>query len=124
MTRLLLDENFPHSAGRGLAAAGHDVEHIAVVCPGISDIDVLARARRDQRYLLTFDSDFGDLVFHRGAEPPPAILFLRLHPIVADEVLALSLRALQDPVPGAFVVVTRDAMRRRLFMKPRRDGPH
>jgi predicted nuclease of predicted toxin-antitoxin system len=123
MTRLLLDENFPHSAARGLADGGHDVLAGSIAAPGIDDISVLALARQELRSLVTFDSDFGDLVFHQGAAPPPAIVYLRLHPIVSAEVVALTLQALQGPLEGNFIVVTRDGMRRRPFPPATGNGP-
>ena len=122
--RVLLDENFPRNVAPGLAAAGHDVLMVATVSPGISDRAVLALARQTQRWLLTFDADFGDLVFHRGEAPPPEILYFRLHPIVATEVLALALQALADgdPRTGCFRVVSRDAIRTRQFESTPGDG--
>jgi predicted nuclease of predicted toxin-antitoxin system len=116
MTRLLLDENFPNSAALGLAEAGHEVQTVAVMAPGVADLGVLALARQSRSCLLTFDSDFGELVFQQGAEPPPAIIYLRLHPIIAEEALALSLQALQGPLEGLFIVVTVRGLRRRPFV--------
>jgi predicted nuclease of predicted toxin-antitoxin system len=118
MTRLLLDENYPRSAAQGLVVAGHEVVEVACTAAGMVDVAVMALALRDQRVLVTFDSDFGDLVFHQGAEPPPAIVYLRLHPIVSEEVQALTLLALQHPWDGSLVVVTRDSLRRRRFPRP------
>lgn len=59
--RFLADENFPRAAVEALAATGHDVVSIAAVHPGASDAEVLIRAVREQRILLTFDKDFGEL---------------------------------------------------------------
>ena len=116
MTRLLLDENFPRSAARGLVAAGHDVQEVATTAPGIADEDVLSLARRERRCLVTFDADFGELVFRQGVAAPPSIVYLRVHPIVTLEVLALTLEALQQPLDGLFVVITREGQRRRPFV--------
>jgi len=44
-----------------LVAAGHDVAWVRNTAPGMSDPDVLAWAIRDERTLLTFDKDFGEL---------------------------------------------------------------
>ncbi|HYN60726.1 MAG TPA: type I-E CRISPR-associated endoribonuclease Cas2 [Rubrivivax sp.] len=110
MTRLLLDENFPAGAARGLEAAGHEVALVARVAPGLDDRGVLALARGEARVLITFDADFGDLVFQRGELPPPAIVYLRLHPIVVEEVLAIALRALQVSPLASFVVATREGI--------------
>lgn len=122
MSRLLLDENFPYSAARGLAQAGHDVQSVTTLAPGVADLGVLALAREQGRCLITFDSDFGDLVFQHGAEPPPCIVFLRLHPLVSDEALALTLQALQGPVAGMFIVATARGLRRRPFAAMAGDG--
>lgn len=113
MARLLLDENFPRGAAPALAAAGHDLAFVAVDAPGASDRAVLALARTQGRLLLTFDADFGDLLYRLGEPAPPAVLLFRLQPIVVDEVTALALRALQSPADGLFIVVTRDALRSR-----------
>jgi predicted nuclease of predicted toxin-antitoxin system len=65
--RFLANENFPLAAIEALRRAGHDTAWIQVDAPGSSDEAVLARAVRDERVLLTFDKDFGALVFLRGA---------------------------------------------------------
>ena len=52
---------------------------MAEIAPAAADADVLARAQRENRLLLTEDKDFGDLVFRRGAQVP-AIVLLRLDP--------------------------------------------
>ena len=59
--RFLANENFPGRAVTALTAAGHDVVWVRVTAPGMSDPDVLAWAARDERILLTFDKDFGEL---------------------------------------------------------------
>ena len=122
MARLLLDENFPLGTVPGLAAAGYDVLTVADTAPSINDLGVLALARSEGRCLLTFDADFGDLIFQRGELPPPMILLFRLHPVVVADILALALTALQPPPDGHFVVVTRDGMRRRPFSAGIADG--
>jgi predicted nuclease of predicted toxin-antitoxin system len=59
--RFLANENFPGTAVAALIAAGHDVVWMRNAAPGMSDPDVLAWAKRDERILLTFDKDFGEL---------------------------------------------------------------
>ncbi|MBK6958339.1 MAG: DUF5615 family PIN-like protein [Nitrosomonas sp.] len=89
--KLLADENFPLPVIQGLIEAGYDVLSIAKVSPGINDRAVLSLARETGRSLLTFDVDFGDLVFFHGAEPPTAILYFRQHPIIVEELLTITL---------------------------------
>ena len=79
--RLLLDENISSRAAHELSQAGHDMLRVAAVSPSVDDEGVLALARDDSRTLVTFDSDFGDLIFKVGLKPPPGIIYLRMHPI-------------------------------------------
>jgi predicted nuclease of predicted toxin-antitoxin system len=110
---LLADENFPGSVIRGLALAGHDVMSVAWSAPGIDDLAVLDLACRTGRRLLTFDADFGELVFARRAPTPAAILYFRLHPVVIEEVLQLALGAVSETPDGYFAVVSREGTRIR-----------
>jgi hypothetical protein len=59
--RFLANENFPGAAIAALTAAGHDIVWVRTAAPGANDQDVLAWAAREQRILLTFDEDFGEL---------------------------------------------------------------
>src|SRR5437870_11084250 len=67
--RFLANENFPGAAVKALVAAGHDVVWVRIGAPGTTDPDVLAWAAREERILLTFDKDFGELA--RGSALPP-----------------------------------------------------
>ena len=120
--RLLLDENYPLDAIAALTAAGYDVCLIAEVAPSISDRKVLALARRESRMLVTFDADFGELIFLHGEPPPLAVVLLRLHPIMLADVVAATRRALDTSPEGAFVVTTRDSLRRRPFAQTSTSG--
>ena len=56
---------------------GHDVLWIREAAPGNSDPDVLARALAENRLLITFDKDFGELVFRSGAKASHGIVLFR-----------------------------------------------
>ena len=115
---LLADENFPLSVIKRLVASGYDVSSVALDCPGISDRAVLELACRTNRRLLTFDADFGDLVFFQGCPPPDAILYVRIHPVIPEEVLKAVLRALPETPSAHFAVVTSKGTRLRPFPQP------
>jgi hypothetical protein len=68
--RFLADENFPQSAVAALRSLGHDVTWVRSDAPGTADRDVLRWAIGEDRVLLTFDKDFGELA--RGVSPPPS----------------------------------------------------
>jgi len=76
--RFLADENFPGPAIAVLSAAGHDVAWLRMTAPGATDSAVLAWAAREERILLTFDKDFGELA--RGSNLPRAcgVVLLRM----------------------------------------------
>jgi predicted nuclease of predicted toxin-antitoxin system len=65
--RFLANENFPGAAVIALESAGHDVVWVRVAAPGATDPDVLAWAAHEERILLTFDKDFGELARKIGA---------------------------------------------------------
>lgn len=66
---LLANENFPAPAIRKLRAAGIDVIAVREAMPSASDKEVMAYARREQRWIVTFDRDYGDLVVVQDPEP-------------------------------------------------------
>jgi predicted nuclease of predicted toxin-antitoxin system len=77
--RWLADECIDAGSISHLRAAGHDVLYMAELAPSVSDAEVMARARSEQRILLTEDKDFGDLVFRRGLSVT-GIVLLRINP--------------------------------------------
>lgn len=76
--KLLADENISGDVVATLRQRGHDVTWIRTDVPGAPDANVLACAVAEDRLLLTFDKDFGELVFARGLRPPGGIILLRL----------------------------------------------
>ena len=59
--RLLANENFPREAVEALRNDDHDVSWVRTECPGISDKEVLEKALRESRIVVTLDKDFGEL---------------------------------------------------------------
>jgi predicted nuclease of predicted toxin-antitoxin system len=74
------DENFPRPALEALRNAGWEVFSVAEECPDISDEEVAALCSESQRVLLTFDKDFGELVFRRGLSAGSGVVLFRLIP--------------------------------------------
>jgi predicted nuclease of predicted toxin-antitoxin system len=73
---LLANENWPRPALLALRASGLDVEAVVEIMPRASDAQVLRHAAAQGRWVLTFDRDYGELVFARSPPPPPAIVYL------------------------------------------------
>lgn len=122
--RLLVNENFPAPSVAILRAAGYDVFSVSESCAGIEDGEVLARAEREQRWLVTFDRDYGELVFARGHPAPPAVILLRVHSYRPDDPARWILRLTQDAEAflGKFIVFDGDTIRSRPFLRPVNDG--
>ena len=76
--RILANENIPGDAVELLRRRGHDVSWVRTDSPGASDEANLARAVSEQRLLITFDKDFGDLVFHKGTAASCGVVLLRI----------------------------------------------
>jgi predicted nuclease of predicted toxin-antitoxin system len=76
--RFLANENFPLDAVEALRQNGHDVVWIRVESPGISDPEVLSRAQAENRILLTFDKDFGELAFRSKLPASVGIILFRI----------------------------------------------
>ena len=76
--RFLANENFPGDTVIELRGAGHDVVWIRTDAPGMLDADILAWALREDRILLTFDKDFGELAYRAGLPATCGIVLFRL----------------------------------------------
>jgi predicted nuclease of predicted toxin-antitoxin system len=90
--RFLANENIPQDAVKLLRSNGYDVAWIRIDSPGVPDTEVLARARAEQRVLLTFDKGFGRLVFQLGHEASCGVVLFRT---LAPSSLATARRILQ-----------------------------
>lgn len=84
-SRLLLNENFPAPSAVLLREAGFDILAIAESSAGMKDADVLALAVREDRWLITFDRDYGELLFARHYPAPPAVILLRVESYRPEE---------------------------------------
>ena len=84
--RFLADENFPGDAVKRLTEAGHDVVWVRTAAPGSGDAEILAWAAQEQRIILTFDKDFGDLVRRAALPTLPGIVLFRLPMPIPSEV--------------------------------------
>ena len=116
MNSVLADENVPLVAVKVLREAGLDVRSASEDMPGAADVAVLGRARSEDRLLLTFDRDFGELIFHQRHEPPPAVVFLRFVPATPEEPASVFRNLLghaEIELEGRFTVVTREQVRQR-----------
>jgi predicted nuclease of predicted toxin-antitoxin system len=114
----LANENFPLKSVRLLRQDGHDVIAIIEDMPGAKDLAVLDRAHEENRILLTFDRDYGDLIFRRKLPAPQGVIYLRFVPSSPEEPAEWMRRLLSLPgsdLIGRFTVLERRRVRQRML---------
>jgi predicted nuclease of predicted toxin-antitoxin system len=113
--RLCANENIPDACIAALRAHGHDVNWIRETMAGATDEQVMDRASKEDRLLLTFDKDFGELVYIRGRAAAQGVILFRISQqsaaVVAETVLRVL--ALRDDWAGQFSVVDDRTIRMR-----------
>jgi predicted nuclease of predicted toxin-antitoxin system len=106
--RFLADESCDFAIVRALRGAGHDVEAITELAPASEDFQVIERAVRESRVLLTEDKDFGQLVY-AGGHASSGVVLVRF-PVESRPVLPAILlemvRQLGSRLKFSFVVLT------------------
>ncbi|MCF6237175.1 MAG: hypothetical protein L3J70_12530 [Gammaproteobacteria bacterium] len=65
--------------------------------------------------MLTFDRDFGDLIYQQQLPCPPAVVYLRFIPVTPGEPAQVVLAMLDSlkTLEGQFIVLDRDSFRKR-----------
>jgi predicted nuclease of predicted toxin-antitoxin system len=80
-----------------LRAAGHNVAALGFDRATWSDPTILDAARAEHRTLLTFDRDFGEMMFRHGHPPCPGLIHLRMATASPDLPAHRILELLADP---------------------------
>jgi len=116
--KLLANENIPAALTRSLRAAGHDVNWVSEMSPGITDTQVIELAIQQDRILVTFDKDFGELAFRRSLPATCGIILLRLPMDDLNRLVLIVVAIIEsrDDWQGQFAVV--EEMRVRLRTLP------
>ena len=115
--RLLAGENVPHLVVEFICSRGHDAIWVGNEAPGISDQEVLSFATIEKRTLITFDTDFGELVFRLGFDAPFGVILFRLQLDSPSGIAQTVVEILESRVDwtGRFSVVDENRIRTRLL---------
>ena len=113
--RLLADENVPGDLVDALDRSGHDVAWVRRDSPGTTDTQVLQRAQAEQRIVLTFDKDFGDLAYLARLPAASGVILVRIQALRGERAVSRLARRLsgRDDWAGRFSVVESDRVRMR-----------
>ena len=97
----LANENFPLASIRLLRDAGYKVISVIEETPGAKDIEVLKRANQEKLIILTFDRDYGELIYKYKLPVPYGLLYFRFAPETPEDPGRILLRILREgTVPG------------------------
>ena len=114
--QFLANENFPLKSVYLLREVGHNVASITEDSPGIKDQEVLQRAVNEQRIILTFDRDYGELIYKKRLPIPAGVVYFRFEPVIPEEparYLLTLLTADQLHWKGKFTIIERGRVRQK-----------
>jgi len=116
----LANENFPRPSTLLLREHGISVKSIQEDNPGISDEEVIEIALKLNLIILTFDRDYGALIFKYSKDNPPSVVFFREKGIT-PEFAGLSLLSLlgnsEILLSETFTVIEVNNIRQRFYKK-------
>lgn len=116
--RFLANENFPMPSVRTLRETGIEVISITENTPGISDVEVIEIAQKEKLIILTFDKDYGELIFRHSIRNPPAVVFFRFKgtvPNFAGDLLKAIIRENKIKLDNTFTVIEENNIRQRQY---------
>jgi predicted nuclease of predicted toxin-antitoxin system len=121
--RFLIDECLSGDLASRLRDAGHDCVHVCEIgLGGQADEEVMALAARENRILISADTDFGELLANSPVLAPSLILLRRTDKraeSLASVILANIGQVADDLAAGALVVIGDTRIRtRQLPVKP------
>ena len=110
---LLANENFPLDAVEALRLDGHDVAWIREDSRGASDDKILLRAQQENRIVVTFDKDFGELAFRSKLPAQSGVILFRITPKSSQYIAQVAVQALasRDNWAGHFSVIEDNRIR-------------
>lgn len=118
----LANENFPLNSIKLLKNAGYNVASVIEDTPGAKDHDVLERAHAEKRIVMTFDRDYGELIYKHKLLAPDGVVYFRFDPSTPEEPAKILLDIIErgkTSLSGKFTVVERGRIRQRPILKIR-----
>lgn len=112
----LANENFPKASVIFLRKKGFDILSIGEDSPSISDEEVMKIAIKTQRTILTFDRDYGELIFKHKNKPHEGVIYFRISDFYPEEPAKILIKLLEKKdiqINGYFTVLTREFLRQR-----------
>jgi predicted nuclease of predicted toxin-antitoxin system len=118
MRKLLANENFPYKSIYYLRNKGFDIVSIGMDNPSILDSEIMEIAIREERTILTFDRDYGELIFHHNYRPEMGVIYLRLEEYEPEEpayIVESILNNNEIELSNSLTVVDKNGIRQRKY---------
>ncbi|NPE08919.1 MAG: DUF5615 family PIN-like protein [Asgard group archaeon] len=93
--KYLADENIPLVVIKELSEKGFPIESIASSKRGMNDKDIMKFAFVNELVIISFDKDFGQLIFKEKVKSK-GIILLRFPPTSPDKIKSIIKRILED----------------------------
>ena len=115
MIRFLANENVPFATTKRLQQEGFDVVSVSIDFPSIKDESVILFASMDNRIIITFDRDYGELIFQHKVASPPGVIYFRLHSFRPEDPAEILLTFLKLDInfEGFFSVISENNLRQK-----------
>lgn len=111
----LADESIDRQIVDALREDDHAVLYVTEMNPGISDDEVLDKAKKRSAILITADKDFGELVF-RQQRITKGVVLVRLAGLLPSkkaEIASTMIKKHLDAIQNAFSVISPNTIRIR-----------
>ena len=111
----LANENFPRPSILQIRSKGYLVRSIQEEQGGISDEEVVDLAEQEKLIILTFDSDYGEILFKYPREEAPSVVYFRFKGKAPNDAGLLLLELIESGIQlkGYFTVVEETGIRQR-----------
>lgn len=118
----LANENIPLKSIFLIREAGYTIYSVSEIMAGSKDAVVLKYACENRLIILTFDRDYGELIYRHKSPIPEGIVFFRFVPLKSSEPAEILLQILKQKKVSftrKFTVIEKDKIRQRhLCVKP------
>ena len=116
--KFLANQNFPRPSIIAIRERGYEVVSVSEKYPGITDESIISIASQHDLIILTFDKDYGEIIFKYSKVNPPAVVFFREKgdsPQFAGQTLLSILHSSSIRIVNCFTVIEKDRIRQRQY---------
>ena len=113
--KFLANENIPYQSVKILRDAGFDIVSVSEEFPSVKDETVILYSTIENRIILTFDRDYGDLIFNHGINFSVGVVYLRISSFEPAEPARILLKLFKAnlELEGYFTVISENNIRQR-----------